>query len=729
MFSRTLRPYVAIALLAALFIGLVWTGRLPVWREDDAPAKARQGVLVLDEAEALRRGGVPLSGEWEMYWGKLLTPEDFRESGLRPEEYAVLPGTWKGMPSPDGERPGQGYATYRLRVLLPPGTDDRTLLAMRIPPVNSAYRLWVGGTAVASAGTVGVSGAASRPQYAQAMAVFHPQGGELDIVFQVANFAHAKGGLRQAIELGDMTPVHRSEDLAVGFDALLIGSLLIMGLYHLGLYTARPQSWSMLYFGAFCLLYALRMTLLGEVLLVKVFPGLTGELQLELEYLTAAVSLPLFIQYITHSFPEESSPRRTLLFMLLPAAYAVLVILLPPVLYTTTLIVLQLIICGGSLYIISIVAKAAVRRRAGARVLLFTCLLFFATVISDMLYAHELAVSRDTLSAFGLLFFVFSQSVLLSIKLSRTYVQEEQLTAALTKLNSGLHSKVLERSAELEAANGELVRKNEELSRLETSRSRLLSNISHDLGTPLTTIRCYLEAILDGMVDSEEERERYVRLIHSKVLGMDRLIEDLFQLSQLEAGQVKFKLGRISINHLASLLFGRYELDARNAGIAYELTVKRTGEAADRDAYGIVEADLDRLHQVFSNLIFNAMGFMASGGRIGVLVTDDGHEMRCSVRDTGRGIHPKDLPYVFERYYSGRASRGKTSGGLGLSISKEIVEAHGGRIWVEWSEPDKGTVITFTLPVTGTDALRYAEEKSMKTSGGELHVRTNDTAG
>lgn len=664
------------------------------------PAAARQGVLTLDDPQELSRG-VLLEGEWEMYWGELLTPDDFaaaappRQGGRS----VVLPGTWTGLPSPEGKLPGLGYATYRLRVQLPPGTDDRMLLAVRIPPVNSAYRLWVGGTQVASAGTVGTSRETSVSQYTKAMAVFHPRNAELDMVLQIANFSHAKGGLRQPIELGEMSAVHRSEDLAVGFDALLIGSLLIMGLYHLGLFTARRQSWSMFYFGMFCLLFSLRITLLGEVLLVKLFPGLDGELQLTLEYLTAALSLPLFTRFFSNSFPQESSERHTRLFTLLPGAYAVLVIALPSVMFTGTLIVLQLIITVCAMYIIFIAARAARRRRTGARFLLASCLLFFATVISDMLYAHELAVSRDTLSAFGLLFFVFSQSVLLSVKLSRTYVQEEQLTAALTALNSGLHSKVLERSAELEAANGELVRKNEELSRLESSRSRLLSNISHDLGTPLTTIRCYLEAIMDGMVETDEERERYVRLIHGKVLGMDRLIEDLFQLSQLEAGRVVFKFRPIPVDRLAGLLFGRYELDTRNSGIGYDLTVDRMGEAAGRAEYAEVEADLERLHQVFGNLIFNAMSFMRRGGRIEVSVTEDGREMRCSVRDNGRGIEPKDLPYVFERYYSGRASPGKTSGGLGLSISKEIVEAHGGRIWIEWSEPGEGTLIVFALPI------------------------------
>ncbi|MGF7032784.1 signal transduction histidine kinase [Paenibacillus mucilaginosus] len=699
MFSRTLWPYGAVLIISMCLFALVLAGGLAVLRQDGPPAAARQGVLTLDNPEQLRRG-VLLEGEWEMFWGELLTPDDLAAAAPpRQGRPVVLPGTWTGLPSPEGKLPGLGYATYRLRVLLPPGTDDSSLLAVRIPPVNSAYRLWVGGTPVASAGEVGTTREASVPQYTKATAMFHSRNAELDIVLQIANFSHAKGGLRQSIELGGVEAVHRSADLAAGFDALLIGSLLIMGLYHLGLFSARPQSWSMFYFGMFCLLFSLRITLLGEVLLVKVLPGLDGELQLTLEYLTAVLSLPLFTRFFSNSFPQESSERYTRLFTLLPGAYALLVIVLPPVLFTRTLILLQLLISFCAVYIITIAARAARRRRTGARFLLVSCLLFFATVISDMLYAHELAVSRDTLSAFGLLFFVFSQSVMLSVKLSRTYVQEEQLTAALTALNSGLHSKVLERTAELEAANGELVRKNEELSRLESSRRRLISNISHDLGTPLTTIRCYLEAIMDGMVDTDEERERYVRLIHGKVLGMDRLIEDLFQLSQLEAGRVVFKFRPVPVDRLAGLLFGRYELDTRNSGIAYDLTVKRTGDEAGRAEFAVVEADMERLHQVFGNLIFNAMSFMSRGGRIEVTVTEDGSEMRCSVRDNGRGIEPKDLPYVFERHYSGRASPGKTSGGLGLSISKEIVEAHGGRIWIEWSEPGQGTLIMFTIPV------------------------------
>jgi signal transduction histidine kinase len=350
--------------------------------------------------------------------------------------------------------------------------------------------------------------------------------------------------------------------------------------------------------------------------------------------------------------------------------------------------------------VLYVLSRAWWRKREGSSIILAAGVIFCACIVNDMMYANEWINTTGRAAGLGLLIFIISQSVVLSMKLSKAFSNEEKMSAALAQMNSGLSVKIKEHTADLELANYSLVMKNHELSRLETSRSHLLSNISHDLGTPLTTIRCYAEAILDGMVETEEQRKHYTQLIHGKVLGMSRLIEDLFQLSQLEARQVAFEKQIVATDRLIRILYSRYELDTRNAGIHYELSM--SGKAAESGYFSQVNVDVERLHQVFSNLVYNAIKFTPQDGRITVQMVDNGtKEMLCRITDTGAGIRDEDLLYVFDRFYTSNKSRNSVTGGkgLGLSISKEIVESHGGQIWVERSVLNLGTVFCFTIPL------------------------------
>ncbi|MBP1154447.1 MULTISPECIES: ATP-binding protein [unclassified Paenibacillus] len=662
-----------------------------------SPPEADKGVLDLQSWDWQQHESVPLSGQWEFFWNRLVPPDELTgDSDPLARSYSAIPGAWNGMQM-DGEAlPGEGFATYRLKVLLPEKDDHQ--LALWIPTMNTSYRLWVNGQEIASVGTVGTSKLDSKPQYITQVAVANAQHAQLDVVLQISNYFHQRGGILKPIELGEVESIVRTKELFSGFDTLLIGSLLIMGLYHLGVFAVRTKELSMLFFGLFCLLVSLRVSLLGEIVLTRAFPGFYWMLLIKLEYLTASLGVPLFILFFSNLFPCESSRKINLGLCASMFAFSLFIMMSPTMVFTKALVVLQLMMLAAIVYIMRIVALAFIRQREGSGIILLACFIFSVTIVNDMLYAHELVRTTDQMSGYGLLIFVFSQSMLLSTKWSRAYMNEEKLSAALTELNSSLHDKIKSRTSDLEQANEALKQKNDELSRLENSRSHLLSNVSHDLGTPLTTIQCYVEAIMDGMVDTEEQKARYLQIIHSKVVGMDRLIEDLFHLSQLEARQVVFKKKPMRTDHLTELLYTRYELDTRNAGLHYKLNLKRASDG--QGMFSIIEVDLERMHQVFGNLIHNSIKFTPEGGSIDVEMIDDGHCMLCRISDSGHGINPADLPYVFDRFYTNNKSRNLETGGkgLGLSISKEIVEYHGGRIWVESSGQGKGTVISFSLP-------------------------------
>lgn len=250
----------------------------------------------------------------------------------------------------------------------------------------------------------------------------------------------------------------------------------------------------------------------------------------------------------------------------------------------------------------------------------------------------------------------------------------------------------------------------EDLFRMEKSRYELISNVSHELRTPITLIQGYIEAILDGVITNSNDFKKYLKLIHNRVLGLSRLINDLFQLTQLESKAIDFQLYEIPIHPFIHQIYHKYELDVKNAGLNFELHLP-----SQQDNSITATIDTDRIEQVFSNLIFNAIKHTPTGGTIILyynivpypnnpdLIDEDhsynpSHEVIIHIQDNGLGILSEDLPFLFDRFYKGNQPQLSKGRGLGLSIAKEIVVYHSGRIWAT-NNQDKGSTFSFSLPL------------------------------
>jgi len=216
--------------------------------------------------------------------------------------------------------------------------------------------------------------------------------------------------------------------------------------------------------------------------------------------------------------------------------------------------------------------------------------------------------------------------------------------------------------------------------------------VSHDLQTPLASIRAIVEALADGLVEDPATRQRYLNTARKDIQSLSLLIDDLFQMAQLDAGGIQLDIEDSSLSDLVSDTLESFSEPARSANIRLEGKV-----AAGIDP---VCMDSRRIGRVLTNLISNALRYSDAGGSILIQVTRDSDTVRVEVADTGSGIPHEDLPMIFERFYRGEKSRSRASGGagLGLAIARGIVTAHGGEIGVA-SQPGKGTTFHFTLPV------------------------------
>ncbi|MFJ8261353.1 ATP-binding protein [Rummeliibacillus sp. NPDC094406] len=236
--------------------------------------------------------------------------------------------------------------------------------------------------------------------------------------------------------------------------------------------------------------------------------------------------------------------------------------------------------------------------------------------------------------------------------------------------------------------------------RLDKLRSDFIANVSHELRTPIAMLQGYSEAIIDDVVSSEDERNEMIRIIYDESQRMGRLVTDLLDLARMESGNITLYKDLVPITPVFERITQKFVQAAKEKNI--ELTYSSTFDESIR-----ISIDEDRIEQVLTNLIDNAIRHTGQNGSVQVIVDQQVTYARIQVKDNGAGIPKEDLEYVFERFYKAdkARTRGKGGTGLGLAIAKNIVEAHKGRIKVE-SEVDKGTNFIFYLP------LEIQQEKS-----------------
>jgi signal transduction histidine kinase len=229
---------------------------------------------------------------------------------------------------------------------------------------------------------------------------------------------------------------------------------------------------------------------------------------------------------------------------------------------------------------------------------------------------------------------------------------------------------------------------------LDQERRDLIAYASHDLRTPVTSIRAMIEAMIDGVVTDPQTTDRYLRNMESEIAHLTRLIDNLFELAQFDAGHVKLDYQMASLRDLISDTLGSMSVRAQQQGI------ELTGEVDP--GVDMLYIAPDKVQRILSNLLDNALRYTPQGGKVSLKATLEPNDVKVVVRNSGTGMANLDLSQVFTRFYREEKSRaqskdGHRGAGLGLAITRGFVEAHGGKIWAE-SDPIKGVTFTFTLP-------------------------------
>ncbi len=404
----------------------------------NAPGKAAvQGRADVSQTAFASGARVNLGGEWRFAWDERYDPSAPPE----PEgsgHFLQTPGSWSGELVGGRTLPAHGRGVYRLRVT---GAPAGARMALRIWGVGTAYRLYINGEFLGGRGVVSSNATEARPDIIPAVYAFTPDSETIDIVCEVSNYDDPAGGFWSAPELGLEFAVRRHERGLIATDLMLCGALVIMASYHIALFTLRRKDSLLLYFGLFCMLVAVRSVFAGERLLPSLLDFDSYALIQRIDYFSWYAAMPMLLMFIARIFPAEfkRAPRR--LFQAIGIIFGAAILFLPPRLFAHTKPVYMAITAVAIVYIAYRLALALLRRRAHAPLFMIGVSALIVTVSNDILESAEVRVTGYTnLAPFGLLLFIATQSIFLSIRFASSFKLTEQLSANLEKQNDELRA-------------------------------------------------------------------------------------------------------------------------------------------------------------------------------------------------------------------------------------------------------------------------------------------------
>ena len=656
--------FIIIIVIAAAFLFLYTLSN-----QGNVP-KPDNGILNLmswNERQALPA----MSGDWEFYWNQLLTQDDFANNDGLTFTLEPVPETWDAYEI-DGEAlPGFGYATYRLKVIT---NEIDQPLALRINPMSTAYRLFINDEEVASNGVVGTDATTSVPGYQPVVVSFTVPTQEFNIIVQVSNFTYARGGFWYDINLGTPQQITALNDTIVYKDAILIGSLLIMGLYYTAFFVALKGDKSSRYFVALCVVFVIRTALYGDMFINKIFPAVTFGMTVFLTYATLYWISVIICLLIDSIFPLPFKWHRKAMAIYATAA-TILTALLPINIYTSLITPIEVVGIALVLLAVFVVLRAFRRNEKHAGLILMAICLTTVAGIHDIFYqANVITNPLGEMASMGIFILMFTFSFIMASRFAHALEQSKKLSVELAES--------LEKEKELTAA----------LVQYDKNKDEFLITTSHELKTPLhgmlNITQHVMEHLEEGHVAGQRESLNYV-ITSAKRLAS--LIDDIIDFQSIKTGSLRLNVKRVDISAPLNLvlevlgqLFTAKQIEIQNnvpAGLFY------------------VAGDEDRIRQIIYNLVGNALKYTGIG-MLAIASETDGDNVTMTFADTGVGIAPdkQDDIFSFFEYSDTRVPESMASSGLGLPIAKKLAEQMGGRLWLKSSAPRVGSVFAFSLP-------------------------------
>ena len=632
------------------FFGFIWIFLLS-YAQLNAQPIAQRGVIDLRNIDFNSNTTIQLGGEWQFFWNELIQPD---VNVRRLPNFVEVPHLWNN----DSVLGSKGYGTYKLRILLP---ENHPNLAINMPDVYTAYSLYVNEVLLDNNGRVSTNEQGHRPNWTP-KTIFLGTFEDTNIIelkLLISNYSHSKGGIRVPIEIGENTVIKRKREFELGYSYLLSGSLLMGGLFFLGLFFFGRTEKAIFYFALFCLVYSYRILGTDLYPLHFIFPGISWELSIRLEYFSLYLGSAMFGIFVKFLFPEEVIKEIINSFTITFSLFIASVLFLPASIFTSFLNYFFVVLALLAVYSVYVFTMAAINKRVGSVFSLMSVILVILNIGWDLLEYFVIVNENLLVSYTGYVSFFFLQSLTLSNQFSHRFYEARQ---------------------KAETAS--------------TAKTHFLSTMGHELRTPLNAVIGLSELLLDSK--SEKEKTQFAMTIKKSGENLLGIINNILDFTKIDSDEVEFEY---KPTHIPSLIADTIKMlgsltNPKNVNLSFRF---------DDALSDYLIVDQSRLQQIIINLVGNAIKFTESG-EISVQVTttesiSEKGQILFIVKDTGIGIPENKMNLLFDRFSQIEADRSRKyqGTGLGLAISKRLIESMGGRIWVQ-SKEGVGTTFYFTLP-------------------------------
>lgn len=630
--------------------------------------RAQSGIMDLRNVDFSKKPILKLDGEWVFY------PDTLNPDPSEMVHFIQVPGTWNTKMN----NQGLGIGTYKLLVHLPTNLPK---LAIQLNDISAAHELYVNGELVNRKGVIGTNRHEMQPSYKRPLIILSQTNvtlanDTLDLELRISNFYHPKGGIRSSIELGDVYSLIEAKRTQSALVWIVVGSTFLMGIYHFVIYFMRRIDRSALWFAFFCVSVGFRALFDKSVFIYEVFPDQFWILIHKIDVISFIITLPIFSFFLHAIFPDDFHKKALKLFVAIGAIFIFIVVIFPSNFYMIALNYFEISIIMAILYYCYLMVITIRRHRDGSYLFLIGSIILFGTVINDILNQMRIIFTGYHVS-WGFLAFLFSQTTLLSMRFSSAFVRLEEL-------QKSLESKVVQRTSELNIAK----KKAEDANQL---KDKFLSLVSHDLRSPIASVIGLLNLMIQDYEEfSDEEKMDFIKKALNSSNHSLEMISQLLDMNRLRTGAIQIHYSSFNVQQEVEKTIDKLWLHWHQKGIKIINIIP---------TFAIIRSDKSLLNEIFFNLISNAIKFSDEGDSITILMKDLNEWLEFSVQDTGIGIHPEILPFIFqaEQKTTTKGTKGEAGTGLGLPFVKEMLDSLGGSISVH-TETGKGTRFTFRIP-------------------------------
>lgn len=643
----------------------------------------KNGVLNLKYCNKLEESVIDLTGNWQFYYGKHLTAEQMRNLPATEKKYIKTPATWTDNTINGKKIPAFGIGTYYLKIVLNKhNKNDNQNFGFKISSIISAYKLYINGELVGSAGVTTPTIKGYVPIYYPQSCYFDSEADTLNVVFHVTNFTDPLyGGIWKKMYFGNEKNIETFSWRKNAVSLFILSAFILLFIYQFSVSFIQKEEKSHRIISFLSLISFVKLLSDGDVSIFNFFPNMDFTFYYRI-WLWSFLLLPMILRLTKIAYPSEVNKYIERAFYLIYTVLIIGFVFLDIQLILTNLHIAVYITFACIVYLFYVLIKAILKRRKYSAISFISFSIMILGILNDLVFL-KYQFTYGYISHFGILLYIAIQSVTVTIKFATEHKQVLLLSNELADSNKNLEALVAGRTKQLHEANIELAVINKQ-------KDFLISTISHDLMGFFNTLINFTKALSNDSTLTEVQHKSMSKLYQTSNKGF-LLLDNILTWAKL---QISYKPEMRTIDKLTFLVDEIIYLYAE------QLESKSLKTIVEIDNSLLFNCNIGNLNTIFRNLLSNAIKFCNVDGEIKFSNAIKDGKVLITVSDNGVGISYNELTTIFdpEKNKKHEGTAGENGSGLGLMIVKELVETNNGQIYC-YSQLNLGTSFVMEFPL------------------------------